>query len=359
MDAIVLVGGEGTRLRPLTYQIPKQMLPVVDRPLVVHVVEWLALHGVKRAVLSLGYRPEAFLRAFPSGSVAGVEMSYAVEPEPLDTAGAVRFAATAAGVSGTFLAMNGDILTDFDLSALIRLHRARSAEASIHLVPVPDPAAYGVVPIADDGRVIEFIEKPASTEAPTNLINAGTYVLEPSVLERIPPGRRVSIERETFPALAAAGALYGLASDTYWLDTGTPENYLRAQLDILSGKRSELAVPTAPRLRPGVWASASAKLGGKVGPHSYVGCEAVLAEGSVTEDAVIGDRCRVAADVVVRRSVLMSGVTVGRGAVVEDSVLGPGVAIGAGAKLCGMTLVGAGAKVPADSVLAGARILGA
>ncbi|MGP8149637.1 MAG: NDP-sugar synthase, partial [Acidimicrobiales bacterium] len=240
MDAVVLVGGEGTRLRPLTYEIPKQMLPVVGRPMIAHVVEWLAGHGVDRAVLSLGYRADAFVEAFPTNQLSGVALEYIVEPEPLDTAGAIRFAADKAGVSGTFLVLNGDVLTEFDASALVEFHVARSAEASIALTPVADPSNFGVVPTDEAGRVIAFIEKPPLGEAPTNLINAGIYVLETSVLDRIPSGRRVSIERETFPELVSSGRLYALASDAYWLDTGRPHQYLQAQLDILWGRRVSL-----------------------------------------------------------------------------------------------------------------------
>ena len=237
MDAVVLVGGEGTRLRPLTYDIPKQMLPIVGRPMIAHVVEWLGSHGVDRVVLSLGYRADAFVQAFPANRLSGVALEYAVEPEALDTAGAIRFAAGEAGVRDTFLVLNGDIITDFDASGLVAFHRSRSAEATLALTPVPDPSSFGVVPTDADGRVTAFIEKPPAGTAPTNLINAGIYVLETSVLARIEGGRRVSIERETFPELVAAGRLYALASDAYWLDTGRPHHYLQAQLDILSSRR--------------------------------------------------------------------------------------------------------------------------
>ena len=250
MDAVVLVGGEGTRLRPLTYEIPKQMLPVVERPMIVHVLEWLAQHGVDRAVLSLGYRADAFLQAFPTSKIAGVALEYVVEPEPLDTAGAIRFAAEKAGVSDTFLVLNGDVLTDFDARPLRLPPLAPGGSA-----PSPSrrwriPRAFGVVPTDEDGRVTAFIEKPPPGEAPTNLINAGIYVLETSVLERIPAGRRVSIERETFPELVEGGILYALASDAYWLDTGTPEQFLQAQLDILSGAGA-CSCPRRPRSAAG------------------------------------------------------------------------------------------------------------
>src|SRR5579863_5337094 len=208
MRAVILVGGEGTRLRPLTYSVPKQMLPVAEVPLIERVLAHLVGHGVTDVVLSLGYRPDAFIDAFPDGTCAGATLAYAVEEEPLDTAGAIRYAAVSAGIDGTFLVFNGDVLSDLDVTALVAFHHARGAEGTIALTPVEDPSAFGVVETAADGRVRAFIEKPAPGTAPTNLINAGSYVLEASVLSRIPGDRRVNIERETFPAMVADGTLY-------------------------------------------------------------------------------------------------------------------------------------------------------
>ena len=256
MRAVVLVGGEGTRLRPLTLTAPKQMLPIVEQAMVERVLGHLASHGIDEAVLSLGYRPDAFSDAYPDGVIAGVRSTYAVEPTPLDTAGAIRFAATFGGIDDTFVVLNGDVLTDFDISELVSFHRRHGAEGTIALTPVDDPSSFGVVPTDDDGRVTAFIEKPPRDEAPTNLINAGIYILEPSVLGRIVPDVRVSIERETFPAMVADGTLFAMGSDAYWLDTGTPDAYLRAHRDLLNGRRSGPPAPDAterPELGPGVW----------------------------------------------------------------------------------------------------------
>ena len=236
MRAVILVGGFGTRLRPLTAHTPKQMLPVVDRPMIERVVAALAGFGVTDAVLSLGYRPDAFLEAYPDDSCAGVELHYAVEPEPLDTAGAVRFAAHDGGIENTFLVFNGDVLSALDVGELWAFHHRSGAEGTIGLTPVEDPSRYGVVPIDADGRVEAFVEKPPTGEAPTNWINAGAYVLEPSVLDRIPAGRRVSIERATFPEMVGDGSLFALHSDAYWIDAGTPATYLQAQLDLVDGR---------------------------------------------------------------------------------------------------------------------------
>ena len=245
MKAVVLVGGEGTRLRPLTLSTPKQMLPIVGVPMIERVLGHLASHGIDEAVLSLGYLPDAFMEAYPDGRVAGMGLTYAVEPEPLDTAGAVRFAATFAGIDETFVVVNGDVLTDLDLTRLVAFHRERGAEGTIALHPVADPSAFGVVPTDDEGRVTAFVEKPPRDEAPTNEINAGTYVLEPSVLDRIPEGGRVSIERETFPAMVRDRGLFARSDDRYWLDTGTPAAYLEANFDYLDGKRGPIVVPPA------------------------------------------------------------------------------------------------------------------
>ena len=264
MKAVVLVGGEGTRLRPLTYTTPKQLLPVVEIPMLERVLGHLAAHGIDEAVLSLGYRPEAFIERYPDGVAAGVRVSYAVEPEPLDTAGAIGFAARHAGIRETFIFVNGDVLTDGDVSALIAFHSASSALATIYLSPVEDPSRFGVVPTDEDGRVIAFVEKPPPGEAPTNLINAGIYVMEPEVLDRIPHGRRVSVERETFPALASEGSLFATSDGAYWIDTGTPEAYLRAQRDLLTGRRGDPPSPGATRSTGGAWVVGSADLSGEV-----------------------------------------------------------------------------------------------
>lgn len=330
MRAIVLVGGFGTRLQPLTFDVPKQMLPVGRRPMIEAVVGHLAAHGVDEVVLSLGYKPDLFTDAYPDGVCAGARLRYAVEPEPLDTAGAVRFAADAAGVGERVVVVNGDVLTDLDVTALVRFHEAAGAAATIALTPVDDPSAFGVVPTDADGRVVAFIEKPPRDEAPTNLINAGTYVLEPEVLAGIPAGRRVSIEREVFPALAAGGRLHAMASDAYWLDTGTPEKYLQAHLDLLDGRRGDPPDPVDP----------SAEVHGD----------------ACVERSFVGAGCRVAAGAQVVESVLLDGVAVGAGAVVRRSVLGAGASVGDGAVVADVTVVGSGVEVAAGAELAGARV---
>ncbi|MEZ5219597.1 MAG: NDP-sugar synthase [Ilumatobacteraceae bacterium] len=296
MRAVVLVGGFGTRLRPLTYSIPKPMLPVVHRPIIEHLVVNLVRAGITDVVLALGFKPEPFMEAFPDGTCAGATLTYAVEPEPLDTAGAIAFAARHAGIDDTFVVANGDVLTDLDLSRLVSFHRERGAMATIHAFPVEDPSAFGVVELDDEQRVLRFVEKPAPGTAPSNLINAGTYVLEPSVLDLIPSGRKVSIERETFPVVSERGGLFAMAADAYWLDTGRPELYLQANLDVLSGRSS---VDCPPPISSAASVAASATL----------------------SDCVLADDVQIEADVVVERSVLLDGARIGAGSVVRDSIV--------------------------------------
>lgn len=327
MRAVVLVGGFGTRLRPLTSDLPKQMLPIVDRPMIEHVVGHLAAHGVEEVVLSLGFLPDAFRDAYSDGRCAGIPLHYAVEPEPLDTAGAVRFAAEDAGIDEAFLVLNGDVLTDLAVDELIVFHRASGAEATVSLTPVDDPSRYGVVPIDADGRVTGFVEKPPAGAAPCNWINAGTYVFEPSVIDRIEPGRRVSVEREVFPAMADEGVLYGLRSEAYWVDTGTPETYLGVQLDLLDGVRgpARSGVDDAAEIHPGATVR-----------RSVIGPGAVVAEGSRVCDSVV-----------------MAGSRIGEGAVVDGSLVGRNATIGRDAQVLGLSVVGHGAEVVAGEHLTG------
>lgn len=358
MDAIVLVGGEGTRLRPLTYDLPKQMLPVVDRPMIEHVVGWLAHHGVERVVLSLGYRPDEFQRAYPEGELAGARLMFAVEPELLDTAGAVRFAAEAAGLTDRCLVLNGDVLSDFDISGLVAFHESHGGQATIQLTPVEEPSAFGVVPTDESGRVSAFIEKPPPGTAPTNQISAGCYLLEREVIASIPTGRRVSLERETFPALVEAGSLYAVSSDAYWLDTGTPEKYLQASRDILHRRRSRDCLPPVREVSPGVFADATAIVEGSVGEASYLGPRARVGAGAEVSDAVISAEAEIAEGARVSGALLMAGARVGRGSIVEDSIIGPGAVVGEGCKVTDTSIVAAGQQVDDSTTIAGARIGG-
>lgn len=338
MQAIVLVGGEGTRLRPLTETTPKPALTLVDRPFLAYMIEWLAGHGVSEVVLACGFLPGVLREALAGEEErAGVSIRYVVEPEPLGTAGAIRFAADQLGdeLDERFLALNGDVLTDLDLTALVEAHRSavpfpdhagkrNSGAATIALHPVEDSSAFGLVRTGPDGAVLEFLEKTG--EPSPGEINAGMYVLERSVLELIPPGRSVSIEREVFPRLAGDG-LRALALDGYWVDIGTPERYLDASWDILEGRVETRVEPSGP----GVFVDPEAT----VDPAATIGPR-----------AVVGPACAVAAGASVAESALLAGSAVGEGARVEGSILAPGSEVAPGAILRG-AVAAPDEKVPA------------
>ncbi len=297
MRAVVLVGGFGTRLRPLTLSVPKPMLPVGHVAIIERLIENLVRGGVTEVTLALGFRPEPFMQAFPDGTCAGATLTYAVEPEPLDTGGAIRFAALFAGIDSTFVVANGDVLTDLDVGALVHFHRSTGAEATLHLTPVEDPSAFGVVDQEPSGLVRRFIEKPPPGTSPSNLINAGTYVFEPSVIARIPDGRKVSVEREIFPALVADQTLWAMATNDYWIDTGQPDLYLKANLDVITRLRAEHS-----------WAHGVAE-------GAVIGAGVALSDTVVADGASIGDGADVS------DSVLLAGASVGPGAHVRHSVV--------------------------------------
>ena len=315
MKAFILAGGFGTRLRPLTLTRPKHLLPIANRPHIEHVFDLLLKHGIDEAVLMTSYLAEAFADTMAGAAQRGMSLEITNEVEPLGTAGALKNAEHLVG-DEAFLAFNGDVLTDVDLAAVLDFHREREAEASIVLTPVEDPSAYGVVPTKDDGTVLGFIEKPPRGRTPTNLINAGIYVLEPSVLDRIPPERVWSAERELFPRLVTEGArLFATATDAYWMDIGTPQKYVRANMDALSGGFSTDAVQD-------------------------VGEDLVLSASSseIATDARVSSVCmgedtRVASGATISGSVLLPGARVDAGATVTGSVLGEGATVAAGAKV--------------------------
>jgi mannose-1-phosphate guanylyltransferase len=327
MQAIVLVGGEGTRLRPLTSDVPKPAVTLVDRPFLAYAIEWLAAHGVTEVVLACGFLPDVLREALADEEArAGVEITYVAEPEPLGTAGAIRFAADAIGdrLEERFLALNGDVLADLDLSALLRAHEEHGARATIGLHPVDDSSAYGLVRCDDEGKVLEFLEKTGE-EVPGE-INAGAYVLDRTVLDLVPAGRAVSIEREVFPRLVGDG-LCGLLLDGYWMDIGTPDRYLQASWDILESRVETRVKPTAP----GQLIAADAEIdeGAQVGPR-----------------AVVSAGCRLEAEAEVTDSVLLDGCSVGQNARVRGSILAPGARVEPGAQLVD-AVIGRDERVPA------------
>jgi mannose-1-phosphate guanylyltransferase len=326
--AVVLVGGRGTRLRPLTETIKKELLPLVDRPSLDWVLDHLASHGVDEAVLSSSHLRETF-GAVLDARAAEPRVAWITEDSPLDTGGAIANALDRVG-DDPFFALNGDILTDLDLTAMAKFHREQRADATIALHRVDDARAFGLVATETDGRVVEFREKPA--EAVGGDINAGTYVLEPEALRRWRPGVTVSIERDIFPALIEAGRrVYGFVSDAYWIDLGTPEKYLRAQADVLDGRVRGTPAYDAPYVAAGATVAPDAR----IEPHVVVGPDARVEAGAVIEGSALLEGARVERDAVVRRTILGPRSVVGADAVVEDGVLAEGARVRAGAAVRG------------------------
>jgi mannose-1-phosphate guanylyltransferase len=349
MKAIVLVGGEGTRLRPLTETVPKPLLPVMDRRFLDHVLDHLARHGVEEVVLSSPYLEETF-RPFVSArteAAAPPAIRWITEAEPLGTGGAIVNAldhleresgAISAGDADAVLALNGDILTDLDLSAMLAFHRERRASATISLTHVEDARPFGLVPTDDEGRVIEFQEKPADP-VPGD-VNAGTYVLDPSVLSGFARGEALSIERQIFPAVIADGRpVFGFGSPAYWMDLGTPQKYLRGHFDIFEGRVDGLDYPA-----PWVHASVSVDLLAHLGRWVAVGAGAVIAEDAQIEDSVLHPGVRIGRGARIAGSIVGGGVRVGDGATVLDSVLGRGAEVAGGATLEGARVSGSASR---------------
>ena len=341
MQALVLAGGEGTRLRPLTLTTPKPVMPLAGRPFLTFMLDWLARHGVSEVLLSCGYMSDEVARVL-GDLYGGMRLRYVVEAEPLGTAGPLRLALDEGVLEGRVLVLNGDCLTDFDITAMLARHEAAGARATIALAAVEDTSAYGVVPTGEDGRVEAFLEKQPGP-APTNRINAGAYVLEPDVVDMIPAGRAVSIEREIFPQLVD-GRLHGFHFDDYWIDIGTPERYLEATHDLLAGRVESDLPPrdeTASLIYDGCVTS-----GARIGPLAVLGRHCWVGDRSVVERAVLHDSVFVGHDCTVTEAV------VGERARIDDGVrVEPGAVIGAGATVAAGRLVESGARLaPGEKV---------
>lgn len=353
MRALILAGGEGTRLRPLTSTVPKPVLPLAGRPMIGYMIDWLARHGTEDVVIACGFGAARVREVLGEGGDGAPRLRYVEEPEPLGTAGAVAFAAELLG--DRFLVLNGDLLTDIDLGALVELHERRGARATIGLYPVEDPSAYGLVRREPGGRILEFLEKPSAGEIEAGEIdageiNAGAYVLEASVLELIPGGRAVSIEREVFPRLVGEG-LYGMRCEGYWLDIGTPERYLQASWDILE-RRVETRVGEllGDDLRL-VEQGASLAADARIEPPALVEAGAAIEAGArIGPRAVVGRDCRIGPGARLERAVLHEGCRIGPGAAVRDAILGPGVTVAEGARVEDGAVIAEGATVEAATV---------
>jgi mannose-1-phosphate guanylyltransferase len=328
VQALVLAGGEGTRLRPLTLTTPKPVLPLAGRPFLTFMLDWLHGHGVDEAILSLGFLSDAVHEVL--GDIqSGMRLRYVHEDEPLGTAGPVRLAADEGILADRFLVLNGDVLTDMDLTAEIAQHERTGATGTLALIEVEDVASYGVVPTKENGEVLEFREKSPGP-APTNRINAGAYVLERSVVDLIPAGRAVSFEREVFPQMVGNG-LYGWAADGYWIDIGTPERYLEATWDLLAG-RVESTLPERDETGSLVY-EGSLTSGAHIGPQSVLGPHSSVGADAAVERSVLYERVMVGTDAVIRESIVGAGARIGEGVRMQDAVIGAGAVIEAGTQL--------------------------
>ena len=303
MKAVILVGGEGTRMRPFTLSTPKPLLPVAGRTMIERVAHHLVHHGIDSLVLALGYLPQRFVDYFPKFEIAGLPVSYCVEDRRLDTAGALRHAVDQIGITDTFVAMNGDILTDLDIGELVASHRASGASATLAVRPVEDPSAFGVVVTRDDGRVTRFVEKPTRGEAPSRMVNAGVYVFDPDGLDGVSPTSPSSLERDVFPDLAADARLHSYAFDDYWEDAGTPESFSRASF--AAGGRD--GADGTLEYRNGSW----------------IAPDAAVRPGAVIRDSVVNPGCWIGPDARVERCVLLPHTVVPRGAAIRDLVMSP------------------------------------
>jgi mannose-1-phosphate guanylyltransferase len=353
MQAVILVGGEGTRLRPLTSTVPKPVVPLVDRPFIAFMLEWLQGHGIDDVIMSCGFLATSVRNVLGDGSALGIKLRFVEEPDPRGTAGALKFAESL--LDERFLMLNGDVLTDIDLTGQIAQHERTGAKATLALAPVADPSAYGLVHLNEDRSVKDFVEKPSSDRIDTNLISAGAYVLEREILELVPPNRNVSIEREVWPALIGAG-LYGFPADAYWLDIGTPERYLQGTFDIIEGN-----VDTSVRARLGErWLAVAndTEVHGRVIPPAVLERGVHIAPGAhVGSLVVLGENVRVGPGSTVERSVILSGAEIGAGCTLRDCIVAAGCRVGDGTRIEGGAVLGEGVTVGADNVIAhGARI---
>ncbi len=353
MQALILAGGEGTRLRPLTTTVPKPVVPLVDRPFIQFMLDWLIGHGVDDIVMSCGHMASGVRNVLGDGTAFGIQLRYVEEPQPLGTGGALKYAEPL--LEDRFLMLNGDVLTDMDLTAQIAQHERTGARATLALTPVEDPSAYGLVRIGDGGEVQEFVEKPSPDQIDTHNISAGAYVLERSVLELLEAEQPASIERDVFPRLVGEG-LYGFVADGYWLDIGTPARYLQGTYDIL-----ERTVVTGVTKRMGdaylcieeqvenhgrIIPPALVESGCRIGEGARIGGRVVLESG-----VMVGDHTTV------ERAVVMQGAEIGSHCTLRGCIIGGGVRLGDHCTVDGISVLGEGVTVGDGNVISnGARI---
>jgi mannose-1-phosphate guanylyltransferase len=345
MQALILAGGEGTRLRPLTSTVPKPVVPLVDRPFIAFMLDWLRGHGVDDVVMSCGHMADGVRRVLGDGAALGIRLRYVEEPHPLGTGGALKFAEDM--LDDRFLMLNGDVLTDIDVSAQLRAHERSGARATLALYPVEDPSAYGLVRLAEDRSVTEFVEKPSADQIDTNHISAGVYVLEKPVLDLLAKGEPASIERDVFPALVGSG-LFGHVSHGYWKDIGTPERYLEATFDILEGS---VATSVAERMGSTyVWTDDEVDNAGRIVPAALVEAGCTIGEGArVGGRAVLEHGVEIGAETTVESAVVMRGAKIGAHCTLRGCIVGPGATVGDHCVIDGTSVIGQGVTLGAHN----------
>ena len=348
MKAVILIGGFGTRLRPLSINTPKAMMPVINTPFLEYVIRRLSRYNIRQIVLAISHLAQPIEDYFDDGSRFGVRLNYTIEETALGTAGAVKNAEKY--LDEAFLVLNGDVFTDLDIAAMMALHNQRKAKVTIALTPVEDPTSYGLIETDAQGRITRFLEKPSWEQVTTNMINAGTYILEPDVLSSIPPQTNFSFEHEVFPPLLGREEpIYAYPSSCYWMDIGTPQKYLQLNRDLLNGKSNQYSFSSASRVLIGKQSNShpTAKIIGPVvtgnnftigrnakltGPV-IIGTGSTIAEGAIVEDCVIWHNVNIEPGAVVRRSIIANDCHIGAGSIIEDSVISDNVTIAAGYKL--------------------------
>jgi len=318
VKAIILVGGEGTRLRPLTYTIVKAMVPILNRPFIEYVFRYLSSHKIREIILAMGYKPDCITDYFGDASQLGTELIYSVETEPLGTAGAVKNAEQ--HIDDAFFVMNGDIFTDLDLTEMLRFHKNKNAKVTIALAPVDDPTRFGVVETDSTQRVTRFVEKPKPEQITSNMINAGVYIIERDILNRVPQGKRCMFERDIFPTLLSEGKpVFGYATDAYWIDTGTPEQYLQLNRDLMFGKSVQVDFrPDEIRINEGASVNPQAKL---TGPILVDGACSVGEDAQIKGPVTIGTGCTIKDGAIIENSILWQNVTIGERATLKDCIV--------------------------------------
>ena len=342
MKAVILVGGEGTRLRPLTCSISKAMVPILNRPFMEHLVTYLSKHNVTDIILAMGYLPDTIQSYLGDGSLFGVKLAYLVEGSPLGTAGAVKNADTF--LDDTFIVLNGDILTEIDLTEMIRQHQAAKPKVSIALTPVDNPTIYGVVETDDKGMVKRFVEKPSWGKVTTNMINAGMYILEPDILTYISPETKSMFEYDVFPLMLEKGdPILSYASDAYWIDIGTPEKYLKANHDLLVQQgRENITIAGGSQVHPSV------KIEGPV----IIGEGCIIAEGvEIKGPTVLGERCQIGKDAILEGVMAWNEARIGEKSLLRNCIICSYSTVQENSRVLDNCVIGAGTTVTNDSVL--------